>query len=122
MLVRRKVMAKIKFPFRIRSKGATLVMVIILALIGLWFFKGEAFLVNLLVEESPSKYLEKQAQRLKGTDPQAARALENLARQGDMNEWAARAFQAQEKVSGLSGVRTLARKIDEGLRIKERAK
>ena len=104
--------SKFKFPIRIKNKGA-FILLIVLAIGGFfWFFKGEAFL-NSLFAEPMGKYLENTAQTLRQTDPEAARVLEEFARQRDVNEWAARAFQAREQAGGLSGVRDLAIRIEQ---------
>lgn len=89
------------------------VSIFLLLLITAWFFKGEAWLKDLLGESSGAEYLQKTVKELKATDPEAAKAISEIARKADVEEWAL-AFKAREKDEGLSGVRTLAREVAQG--------
>jgi hypothetical protein len=96
---------------QIRLKYAVFTLIIVL-FGGWWFFRGSDLLENFFGEAPEVEYFKKTIQELKATDPLAANALDAIARQRDMQEWAL-AFKAREKVDGLSGVRTLAKKIEQ---------
>lgn len=84
------------------------------AVVGIfWFFYGNSILENAFGEAPDAEYFKKVAQELKTTDPQAAQVLDTIAKQRDMQEWAV-AFKARQEVDGLSGVRTLAKSIEQG--------
>jgi hypothetical protein len=78
-----------------------------------WFFKGNSILENAFGEAPNVEYFNKVVQELKTTDPEAAHTLETISKQRDMQEWAV-AFKARQEADGLSGVRELAKSIEQG--------